>query len=562
MAVNTEIDFDYVNKRVKRHASATSAIHSVNEAYSLIQDTFDELTEMDDKVPMSAATPTSYKLDNGWSIEEEVIRHLNGGAIETTGWTDEIHVLELDGSYTNFVAADIGKQVQDDAADVGALLDYDNTAQKIWVRIGSSTVIADNSVITMSDSGIGGGDASGDSVTGETLYSNPYTLGSLYSTLPLYIIQDSEEVASYYADGHFDILIKTMEADVDIDNREITVFGRKWGEAYTNFNITLTSAGQNAIPLGTADDGNVTSSEAAVQAIADTNIGGDLGTGVDITFSGVGFDYDIGDGAGTKKYSIKIDCNGERLADVYEVGMWATRDSSTSQLDNDGVTDDGQEYISYNASWAPVVVAPFGTFAGGKYFGARGVHFVNLAAEDAQAFQLIDDNGDTRNPPNYQAFAMTGLTSGDRVSVYESKGALSTSVKKDQQALVAGSNALNELEVDVAIPSSTPTAGTIIVVADDGSEIAYAYTSYTGSIYTVSISADVYSGGQNCYVPFLYAEATGDTVNDTTTIYTSPLNVVGRARKAGFIRFEAAGTFGATGYNAIGTMIADPIYTP
>lgn len=560
MAIATEVDFDYVNKRIHRHASATSAVHSVNELYSYIQTVFDDLGQMDDKVPMSAATPTSYKLDNGWYIEEEVVRHLDGGAIETTGYTDEIHVLTLDGTYTSFVSTDIGKQVQDDAADVGALLDYDNTAQKIWVRIGSATVIADNSAVTI-NGGTGGGDAAGASATGETLFANPYTLGTLYSTIPLYVVQNSVKLTAWWADGHFDILVKVMEADVDIDSRKITVFGREWGENYTHFNITLTSAGQNAVPLGTSDDLNVTSTAVAVQAIADTNIGGDLATGVDINFNDGAYSYDIGDGNGSQFYDIQIDCNNQRLSDVYEVTKWATRDGSTSQLENYGVADDGQEYISFDATYPEVVTAPFGTFAGGKFFGARGVYFINLHADDAQNFQLIDAAGVTRNPPNYQAFSMGGVTSGDVVSVFQSTGASSTVVDKSQYSL-SGANTLNTITVSVSIPSSTPSTGTIIVVDDDGTETAYAYTSWSGSDFTVTISAGVYSGTETAYVPFLYEVSTGTSVTDTTTIYTSDINVVGRVRRAGFEPYEAPGTYSSTGYSGTAIMNTDTIYTP
>ncbi|MEA1999637.1 MAG: hypothetical protein U9N61_10015, partial [Euryarchaeota archaeon] len=519
MAIATEVDFDYVNKRIYRHASATSAIHTVNELYSYVQTVFDDLAQMDDKVPMSAATPTSYKMDNGWYITEEVIRHLEGGAIETTGYTDEIHVLTLDGTYAGPDDANLGSQVTDDAADVGVLLDYDNTAQKWWIRVGSATTIADNSVMSINgDAGVTG-DAAGASATGETLFANPYTLGTLYSTLPLYIIQDSTEVTSFWADGHFDVLIKVMEADVDVDSRKITVFGRKWGENYTHFNITLTSAGQNAVPLGTSDDLNVTNVEADVKALADTDIGGDIATGINILFDDGNYSYDIGDGNGTQAYDIQIDCNNQSLADVYEVTKWATRDGSTSQLENYGVADDGQEYISFDAAYAEVVTAPFGTFAGGKFFGARGVYFVNLHADDAQSFQLVDAAGTTRNPPNYQAFSMGGVEVGDSVAVFKSEGASSTLVDKSQYSL-SGANALNTLTVSVAIPSSTPETGTIIVVDDDGSEDVYAYSAWSGSDFTVTIAASTYAGTETAYVPFLYETASGTSVTDTTTIYT------------------------------------------
>ena len=89
-------------------AFTTHRIFSVNELYSYLQDTFDELAQMDEDVPMSAQTPTSYTMINGWYIQELLTQYLNGGAIQTSGYLNEIHTLTLDGTFTNFVAGDIG----------------------------------------------------------------------------------------------------------------------------------------------------------------------------------------------------------------------------------------------------------------------------------------------------------------------------------------------------------------------------------------------------------------------------------------------------------------------
>ncbi len=559
MAILTEIDYDYVNKIVHRHGSATAAIHTVNEAYSNGQDTFDELTEMDDKVPLSAATPTSYKLDYGWLIREDVLQHLEGGAIETTGWTDDIHVLVLDGTYTNFTETDIGKQVQDDAADVGALLDYDNVEQKIWVRIGSSTVIADNSAITI-NGGTGAGDAAADSLTGETLYSNPYSLGTIVNNPNLYIYQDGKEIPAWWAAGHIDILVKTMEAGVNIDSRKITVFGREWQDEGTSFEITLTSAGQNAVPLGNKADANNTS---AIGDVEDLQDGTTASIAIDFNFASP-FQYDIAGGTSYDDYTVQIDCDGRRLSDVYEVTKYWTAENTSKvlEVDSDGNTIPGESYRYARASYgSESIAAAFGTFAGGKFFGAQGVYFINLHADDVQSFQLSTDAGVPRTPPNYQAFAMGGVVAGDRVSVYKSTGSGSTDVDKAQYSL-SGSNTLNTITVSVAIPTSTPTTGTIKVVDDDGTETDYSYSAWAGSDFTVTISADTYSGTEKAYVPYLYEQAAGTTVTETSTIHTADIYVVGRVRKAGIKPYEAPGLFGATGYSATAIRNTDSIYTP
>jgi len=555
MAIIDDIAIDTVNKIISRSASPSATVYSVNALYSVLMDQFDELTALDDTVPMSAQTPTSYTMTNGWYIQEALTKYLNGGAIQTSGYDNVIHTLVLDGTYTSAITSDIGKQVTDDATPVGALLDYDNTLQKWWIRTGSATPIADNSVMAIA-TGTGAGTALGASVEGETIFANPYTLGTLEGTPPIYIFQAGEKLTSWWSDGHFDILVKVREASVDIDSKKITVFSRVWTDLYDNFNITLTTAGQNAVPLGTFNDLNNQSTIGDVEDLQDGTV---ADIAIDFSFTSP-FSYDIGDGAGPQNYNVQIDADGRRLSDVYEVCKYWTAEDSTKQLEtnSDGNFVDGEEYRYAKDTYAEVKASPLGTFAGGKFFGARGIYFTNLHADDAQSFQLVDAAGVTRNPPNYQAFTVTGLVAGDRVAVYPASGG---DVSKTQYSL-SGSNPLNKITVSVAIPVDTPAAGTIIVVDDDSTETAYAYTSWSGSDFNVTISAGVYSGTETAYVPYIYAEASGASVSETTTIYVSDKSVITKVRKAGILPFTTTGTYSATGYSATAIRTTDSIYTP
>jgi len=552
MPISSDTAVDTVNKVIRRSAGPTSTVYSVNALYSYLMDYFDELALMDDQVPMSAQTPTSYTMINGWYIQEELTQFLDGGAIQTSGYDSVIQVLTLDGSYTPAITTDLGKQVNDDAAPVGALLDYDNTTQKWWVR--SASTIANNSAMTIA-SGAGVGDAAADSLTGETVFANPYTLGALEGTPAIYLYQDGSPITSWWASGHFDILVKVSEADVDIDSKNVTVTARTWTDTYSTFEITLTTAGQNAVPLGTQDDLNNTSTEADAEDLQD---GSTASIAVAFSFSSP-YTYDIGDGNGVQPYDVQIDCDNRRLSDVYEVAKYWTRDGSLKQLEynTDSNFINGEAYRYADSTYAEVTASPLGTFAGGKFFGAQGVYFTNLHADDAQAFQLIDNNGVTRFPPNYQAFVVNGVVSGDRVVVYLASGGV---VDKTQYSL-NGSNPLNTITVAGAIPNDTPTTGTIIVVDDDGSEISYAYTAWAGSDFTVTIGAGTYSGTETAYVPYIYEESAGTSVSETV-IYVSDRAVIARVRKAGILPFETTGTYGSTGYSATAIRTTDSIYTP
>jgi len=256
MAIGDDFTIDYVNKRV--YHSAGTTVYTVNELYSWLMDQFDEQGAMDDQIPITAQTPTAYTMVNGWYMDigegSKAYHFLKGGAIKTDGYLNEIQVLVLD-NYTSCVAGDIGKTVTDDTVDIGELLSYDNTAQKWWIRTGSGTAIADNSVMAIT-TGTGAGNANGASVDGEDLYANVYTLGTIEATGLIYITQAGTKIDPdwWSADGHIDVLVQVKEAGVEIDDGKITVYLRVFSDLYDFYEIDLTDGGRNAVPLATFDD--------------------------------------------------------------------------------------------------------------------------------------------------------------------------------------------------------------------------------------------------------------------------------------------------------------------
>jgi len=289
--ISSDFTIDYVNKRV--YHSANSNVYTVNALYSYLQDTFDELAQMDDTIPMSAQTPTDYTLINSWFMDEPTFQYLKGGAIQTSGYSGAIQILLLDGSYTNAIAGDIGKTVLDDGGSTGELLAYDNTLQKWWIR-GTST-IADNSVMTIS-SGTGAGTGNGASVSGENLYPNVYTLGSIEEddSQQVYIIQNASRLTEWWPESgagtrQIDVLIKVKEAGTEIASGAITVFLRHYPSAgsadlYDHFGIDLTAGGRNAVPLATSPDLNNLTATATVSGYTDIKIAFVNGT---LTYTGM-----------------------------------------------------------------------------------------------------------------------------------------------------------------------------------------------------------------------------------------------------------------------------------
>ena len=164
MAIGDDFTVDYANKRI--HHSANNNTYTARAFYSWLMDTFDELAQIDDPIPMEAKTPFEYELLNRWYIEQEAHKYLSEGAIKTVGWdaatyNDGIRMLTFGATYTNAVAGDIGREVGysgGSPGDTGTLLDYDNTQKKWWIRVDDTADVFSNTATAIDlDDGAGTG---------------------------------------------------------------------------------------------------------------------------------------------------------------------------------------------------------------------------------------------------------------------------------------------------------------------------------------------------------------------------------------------------------------------
>lgn len=265
-------------------------VFSVNALYSYLQDTFDELGQMDDKVPMSAQTPTDYTMINEWFVDEVSIKYLTGGAIKTENWfrvvgttTGIVQVVYSGG--VNPAATDLGLTITHETdADTGTLLFADIAAsrKRLWIRPASSAAgnnfdsASGNLDITTGTQNIA---QSGAASSGENLWANVYTLGTIQTSPSpqVYIFQNGASISEWstlnnWDRGQIDILIRVKEAGTEIDGANITVFARQGGNSYDHFAIDLTSGGRNAVPLSTATDLNYTSGD--YYMLYDTEVSG------------------------------------------------------------------------------------------------------------------------------------------------------------------------------------------------------------------------------------------------------------------------------------------------
>jgi len=616
MAIQDDFSIDYTNKRVYHSSGAT--VYSVNALYSYLQDTFDELGQLDDAVPMSAQTPTAYTMINGWFIDNLSTQYLTGGAITTSGWLNEIHVIDFGATYTSCIAGDIGKAVTDDGGAFGTLLDYDNTLKRWWVRTGSATTAASGSTMTIT-TGTGTGVSSAISYTGEALWANIYSLGSIEVGTAIYVEQNAAKLTSWWSTGHIDILILVKVGGAEIDGANVTVLAREYGNSYDYFSIDLTTGGRQAIPLATAADLNNVTAAATIEDYQD-------GTTATIAITFGTYTADVNTDGTPENYVVRIDCNNQRLDKVYEVMKYWTRRGSTTTLDS--IIGDLYKYA--DVAYVPVKASPLGTFAGGKLFGARGVYLINLNSADVQSYQLIDADGNVVTPPNYVTVTVSGLVSGDRVAVFPASSGV---VNKSQYTSHNTSNAQYDTTfvLTSSLPADTPTAGYLIVTDTsakqehiyryasfatttltlptgltgtatagstsvltnsggafltddlmygdliyDSTNGDYAYvisvdsntqittttkaTSWSGSGYRTHQLIVNYDSTDTAYIPYLYVQA--DAASEyNTIIYVSTREVLTRVRKKGILPFEVGGSITSSGLSVTAIRTTDSIVT-
>lgn len=267
----------------------------------------------------------------------------------------------------------------------------------------------------------------------------------------------------------------------------------------TNPNITLQYyLSGTSLTAFTNGDAITTSGGATGTIVTPTNLVADYatgGTGITMTFADA--NKDLNNGNGSKPYDVVIDLKGTKtVAQMYEWLKFVTRRgyaASPQQLKTGTGTTantniDGEQYIDLLTSFTPVKASPFGTFAGGKFFGAQGVWLDNVPAADAQNYQLIDSNGATQTPPNTVQVVVSSVVSGDRVGVFVLTGSGGT-VKKNTYNMTAQSSASGTIIVGATINSETPQSGVIRVVdASDAllAEQQYEYKSWSGTTFSLN----------------------------------------------------------------------------
>jgi len=332
--------------------------------------------------------------------------------------------------------------------------------------------------------------------SGATLYTGLKVLGTLVANSPIYITQSNSKITKYWDDADvntaFQILVKAKASSTLIDSGNITVFSRKYGQTFSHFDVNLAAGGEQAAALGTALDSNITLSAGAAETIFGTMT---VATG-DTT-------QDLGGGQGSLLHKGTITLNGTTtLAQAYQALMWACSESSTATVA--GVP--GWRYRKLNAAYAENVAAPFGAFAGGKWFVAQGWWLTGVMAADSKNYQLVSHTGVTETPPSSVQVAIGNVVAGDYVLAARDNGAGDILASEYTVSASAGASTLSVTGLKV----DTPASGFVRISGD-----RYTYTSWTGTTLS-GISPVIKAGGYSsaaAFIPMIDAVASGATIN-------------------------------------------------
>ena len=386
---------------------------------------------------------------------------------------------------------------------------------------------------------------------GDDLWANLYSIGTQVGGTNIYIIQDGSKLTQWWGTDNIDILLQVKGGGTFIDSGDVRVFGREFGDNYDHNDVALAGGGRNVVGINTADDSNNNTAAATVSAYG---LSWNFGTSA----------FDLNNGAGAVNYNAWIDCNGLELSAAYEQMKYEVRRGATGQdfLLPDATSGDGEQYLAASAGYTSVKTAPFGTFAGGKFFGARGVWIYNYDAGDAQNFQLLDETNTTQAPPNSVAVTINSLLSGDRVLVASTSAA---GIIDTSQFTVDGAHAsgLSTLTVAGGVEtSSTPTTGWVRV-----GDYRHAYSSWDATSFTlVEAIGDGspgpsagYTGGEDAFATLIDWEVTASGATSNVLIQSSVLPVVIRVRRIGIIPFETNSSVGAAGMTVGAIRVTDTI---
>jgi len=393
-------------------------VDDINDFFRWLANDFASGDTMQYQYPINALTPTVYEWVNGWGFGryDEDYKYLKGGSIVATGSTDlwsnlySLGSLEV-GSFLYINQNYVEIEPWWITGDIDILIRVKSGGTFIQTEDLDGTLIDGGVVVFCREIGnsfdhnfIDLSDGSRNPIPINNAIDTNNASGEIYITVAS---------ATGFAVGNFiyggtSLVVAKIQSITNNDIYLNSVRATSGGNVFV-ISETITEYSdrelQNPTGQSTTNDGTT----------AYTNIMTNF-DGISITI--IHSVHDIGNGAGSRPYEATIDCSGETLLNVYQYLKYVTRYGSSGLSYTIG-TLDGQFYrnpIGY--TWIDLKLAPFGTFAGGKFFGARGIWIENMDASDITNYQLLDADNVIQTPPVQYSIILTGLKVDSEIRIY------------------------------------------------------------------------------------------------------------------------------------------------
>lgn len=378
------------------------------------------------------------------------------------------------------------------------------------------------------------------------LYTGLKSIGSpLVANSPMYVVQNGAKLTTYWPNGHIQIMVKAKSGGTLIDNGDVRVYSRKYGQTYGDFAANLVAGGEQPAAISTSLTDWTPLNLASALALSSKVT---ITTGSHFKDTGVG---------GSKEYKGTITLSGGcTIAEAAQYCQAICDQASTTTID--GVL--GWKFRSLGDGaygYTPNGAAPFGTVAGGKWFVAQGWYIAGALASDLQKYQMISHDGTTITNPVVAGISIGGLTVGARVLVGRDNG--SGGFLTNEYTLAGATTAGgNTCVVNEVIKVDTPATGYIRV-----NSIPYQYTSYNAGTKTFTISGtwgQIHAISSPAWVPYIDKVATSTTESSASYTYASDFTCRLKVRLGSgstplqpFETTFAAGSSATNGTNAIAT---------
>lgn len=289
----------------------------------------------------------------------------------------------------------------------------------------------------------------------------------------------------------------------------------------------VTSAGTGIGRLLSVDATN----ESLVIAVESGTFGNtELITGFTSTATATSSAAGVGTGGGSARL-LAVDDNGT-TGTVWVQLLRGTVPSTQVMYESDDHTN---VMTSSTVTSRTVSSAFLGNSTGTAIIGAFGVGFDpdDLATTD-KVFDLLNA---AITPPNTVTWTLTGLISGeDRVLVGPRAAGVLDVAQDTINDAGLNTSGVTSVTVTTAIPTDTPTSGTIRIEADDGRYLRVPYSSYSGSVYTIPsfdfTAPQDCTTGNNVYISYVdkLAAAASEAF---TAVYLADRDLFVRTRDGG-----------------------------